>query len=61
MQKYKLSVNSPNNLLNKTTQNDSLPMEWMKLKVGKCLSPDPAGNQKPVPVISQTGAKMGMN
>ena len=20
-------------------------MEWMKLKVGKCLSPDPAGNQ----------------
>ena len=24
-------------------------MEWMKLKVGKCLSPDPAGNQKTCP------------
>ena len=25
---------SPNNVVNKTTQNDSLPMEWMKLKMG---------------------------
>jgi hypothetical protein len=27
-------TNSPNNEVNKTTQNDSLPMEWIKLKVG---------------------------
>jgi hypothetical protein len=41
---------SPNNVVNKTTQNDSLPMEWMKLKVGKCLSPTLRGI-KPVPLI----------
>ena len=31
MQKYKLSVNSPNNVVNKTTQNVSVPMKWTRI------------------------------